>query len=200
LRSRRIWIRKNNPVRIISGKFKNRLIKFPQLPCVRPTREKVRKAVFDVLSGFVADKEVLDLFSGSGALGFEALSLGAKSVVFVESEPACQKIIKENIKALGVEAQATLITWDVFAALELFSRQKQKFSLVFADPPYQQELAKKCLLEIIKYDILHPFVIVGLEHDKSSEMPQSCGQLTLWRSKRYGDTFVSFFAQGIESA
>ena len=92
-------------MRIATGKFRNRGLKIPRLENVRPTREMVRKAIFDVLSGVVEGRDVLDLFSGSGALGFEALSAGAKSVTFVERQKPCVRIIREN--AASIDAYAS---------------------------------------------------------------------------------------------
>ncbi|MBI4845565.1 MAG: RsmD family RNA methyltransferase [Candidatus Omnitrophica bacterium] len=125
---------------IISGELKGRTLKQPKDKNVRPTRELVRKAVFDVLGEFILDKEVLDLFSGSGAFGFEALSCGAKSVTFVEKNFLCQKVIKENMDLCGVQDRCALIERDVFQSLPLLEKRKQLFGIVFADPPYSGDI------------------------------------------------------------
>lgn len=165
----------------------------PKSSLVRPTREMVRKAIFDVLMDFVEGKDVLDLFSGSGALGFQALSNGARSVTFVETQRVCCGVIRENAAALGVESRCRILCRDVFAVLPWFKQQSQTFPLIFSDPPYGRDLAKKCLLEICGYDIVLPPAIVVIEHSKTDEMPSECSPLTLWQNKKYGDTFVSFY-------
>lgn len=165
----------------------------PRAKQVRPTREVVRKAIFDVLGDAIFEKEVLDLFSGSGALGFEALSRGAKSVIFVENKPECIMTIRENISLLGVREGCQVIPKDVFFALNLFINKKLKFQLILADPPYYRDLAKKCLLKISECDILDKNSFLILEHYKKDELPNVQNKLVLWQRKHYGDTFVSFY-------
>ena len=165
----------------------------PKAGYVRPTREMVRKAVFDVLGDFVSGKDVLDLFSGSGAFGFQSLSNGARSATFVESRRLCCEVVRENAAALGVLPQCRIFSRDVFSLLPQLRKESLVFPVIFADPPYGRELAKKCLLEICKYDILLPPAIVIIEHHKADEMPSQSLPLTLWQHKHYGDTFVSFY-------
>jgi 16S rRNA (guanine(966)-N(2))-methyltransferase RsmD len=180
-------------MRIISGEFKNRKIKMPYNQVTRPTSQKVRKAIFDVLADLTLGKNVLDLYSGSGAIGLEALSKGADHVTFVEKNKKVLRIIKENVSALQIKNKTAIIGCEALSYLEKMSAQKQKFDLIFADPPYSRETAKKCLLKISNCDILTPSAIVVLEHYKKDELPKDCGALTLWQLKNYGDTFVSFY-------
>lgn len=180
-------------MRIATGEFKGRILKMPKSKLVRPTREMVRKAIFDVLGDFIAGKEVLDLFSGSGALGFEALSCGAKCVTFVEKMFACQKVIRENMLMLKLEPRCRIIGRDAFSVLPELAKQNMSCKVIFADPPYAGELAKKCLLEISNCDIIRPPEMVIIEHCKDDELPDSCNILTRWQLKKYGDTFVSFY-------
>jgi 16S rRNA (guanine966-N2)-methyltransferase len=133
-------------MRIISGKYKGRTIKMPK--GIRPTQDKVRKALFDIL-GDIEGLSFLELFAGSGAVGFEAFSWGAKEVVFVENNRRCTEKIKENLSALGlVELPACpaspaggrqagrVIELDVFKALKQLNNQGEKFDIIFLDPPY----------------------------------------------------------------
>ncbi len=178
---------------IIAGDFKGRVLKVPKSKMVRPTREIVRKAVFDVLGDLVAGKDVLDLFSGSGAFGFEALSRGAKRVSFVENKKVCLRIIKTNISILGVNKRCKVIAQNVFHALNAMQKKELRFQIIFADPPYYQDLAKKCLLKIGKYDILSRLGFLIIEHYKRDDLPAQGNALTLWKHKKYGDTSVSFY-------
>lgn len=180
-------------MRIISGEFRNREIKMPNSRDVRPTSQKVRKAIFDVLSGEIAGKKVLDLFSGSGALGFEALSLGAEHITFVEKKQISIKTIYENTALLGVQDKCRVISRDALETLDKLHIQKSGFDLVFADPPYIGGLAKKCLLKISSCDILLSPAIVVIEHYKKDELPTESNDLKLWQLKNYGDTLVSFY-------
>ncbi|MFH1459300.1 MAG: 16S rRNA (guanine(966)-N(2))-methyltransferase RsmD [Candidatus Omnitrophota bacterium] len=181
-------------MQIITGFLKSRTIKIPKSKLIRPTSGKVRKAIFDILGDFIIKKNVLDLFSGSGALGLEALSSGAESVTFVEKNQFFVKVIKENAKNLVLGKNTQVFGCDVFEALNILARKKISFEIIFIDPPYYRDLAKKCLLEISKYDIVHPLGIVVAEHHKKDELPENCNSLTRWKYKKYGDTFVSFYS------
>ena len=180
-------------MRIITGKFKGKALRIPKSKNVRPTRAMVREAIFSVLGDFVEGKEVLDLFSGSGALGFEALSNEAKSVIFVDKNKLSLKVIRENVLCLAPSRECIIIGRDVFSAFNILRKKKLRFDIVFADPPYSLGLAKKCLLNISNCDILHPFAIVVIEHYKKDELPKNTDTLKLWQLKKYGDTFVSFY-------
>lgn len=180
-------------MRIITGAFKGKTLRMPKSKSVRPTRAMVREAIFSVLGDFIEGKDVLDLFSGSGALGFEALSSAARSVTFVEKAKLSLKVIRENILHLGLSSECRVIGRDVFTAFNVFRKKNLHFGLVFADPPYSLGLAKKCLLNIGNCDILHPSAIIVIEHYKKDELPQSTKELKLWQLKKYGDTFVSFY-------
>ena len=135
-------------MRITSGQLKGQQLIFPKSKHVRPTSEKVRKAIFDVLADFIEDKVVLDLFSGSGALGCEALSRGACKVWFVEKRRECLQTINKNIELLNIRDKSQVISSDVFASLGRFQKKGEKFEVIIADPPYYEGLARKCLLEI----------------------------------------------------
>ncbi|MCK4993968.1 MAG: 16S rRNA (guanine(966)-N(2))-methyltransferase RsmD [Candidatus Omnitrophica bacterium] len=180
-------------MRIVTGDFKGKTLKMPKSKDVRPTRAMVREAIFSVLGDFVEGADALDLFSGSGALGFEALSSKASSVTFVEKGKLSLKIIRDNVLQLGISSQCMVIGRDVFTAFNILKKKKLRFSLVFADPPYSLGLAKKCLLNIGNCDILHPSAIIVIEHYKKDELPKLTNEFKLWQLKKYGDTLVSFY-------
>mgnify|MGYP001385341186 CR=1 FL=1 len=184
-------------MRITSGKFKSRMIKAPG--GIRPTLDNVRKAIFDILGGSVTGAKVLDLFSGSGALGLEALSRGAKSCIFVDNSRVSVKAIKDNLEALALEstAVAEVVYADSLATIEKLSRDHAKFGLIFLDPPYYEELAKKSLSLLAAYDILAETGVAVIEHSKhDGPLPPLSGDLKLLRTARYGDTLVSFYCKG----
>lgn len=179
--------------RIMRGYLKRRMLQVPRIVGVRPTRAMVRKAIFDVLGEEPADVEVLDLFSGSGALGFEAISAGARQVTFVEKNPACSALLRHNAAALGIAERCRVIKRDVFKVLPFLAHKGWRFGLILADPPYTGELAKKCLLAVSNCDIVSAPAIVVIEHRKSDLLPDQSNSLTRWQCKRYGDTSVSFY-------
>ncbi len=180
-------------MRIISGQLKNRRLKMPNSRDVRPTSQKVRKAIFDVLGDEIVDKQVLDLFSGSGAIGFEALSAGAAHITFIENKGLSLGAISKNISSLDVNQKCTVIGRDVMLSIDKLHAKGSQFDIVLADPPYLGGLAKKCLLKISNCDILLAPAILVIEHSKKDELPAICGNLKRWQLKNYGDTLVSFY-------
>ena len=186
-------------MRIISGILKGRPIRFPA--DIRPTQNKVRKAVFDCLAQAVEGAEFLELFAGSGAVGIEAISCGAKRVTFVDNDFNSLKAIESNLKELDLdERHYRIVRSDAFKFLDDWAGKKTGFDIIFSDPPYRQFLAKNCLLRISACDILSRSGILVIEHHKKEELPrQACltgrqeGSLMLFKQKSYSDTVVSFY-------
>jgi len=186
-------------MKIISGLLKGRQILFPA--DIRPTQNKVRKAVFDCLSQVVEGAEFLELFAGSGAVGIEAISYGAKRVTFVDSDFNSLKVIESNLKRLELDDRHyRIVKSDVFKYLDYSAMKKTGFDVIFIDPPYRRELAKNCLLRISACDILNRSGILVIEHHKKEELPrQACltgrqeGSLMLFKQKAYSDTRLSFY-------
>lgn len=177
-------------MRILSGKYKGRVLKMPK--GIRPTQDKVRKALFDILRGWIEDARVLELFAGSGAVGIEALSEGAKGAVFIEQDSQCVKVIQENLQALGIK-DALVLAVDACSAVQKFAAQKKAFELVFLDPPYYEDMAKKTLQCLGDYDILTANGLAVVEHFKRDQLPEKAGTLVLWRMEKYGDSMLSFY-------
>lgn len=187
-------------MRVISGKLKGRQIKFPKN--IRPTQNKVRKAVFDCLGDSVKGSVFLELFAGSGAVGIEAFSYGASRVVFVDSNINCLKLIETNLISLGIKPrrdkdgpECQIYRKDSLEALCFLRKKGLKFDLIFLDPPYLTGLAKKSLLGIASCDILNSLGIVIIEHYKKEELPQTEGSLILFKRKYYGGKIVSFYSK-----
>jgi len=180
-------------MRIISGKYKGRVIKMPK--GVRPTQNKVRKALFDIL-GDIEGLTVLELFAGSGAVGIEALSHGAKKVIFVENGPDCIKALKTNLASLLI-AEDSLLVSDVSLAIKRLAEDRKKFDLIFLDPPYHQELVKKTLQTLGAYDILAPVGFIVVQHFKKDNLPDNSGDLVLFKQAKYGDTNLSFYKKNV---
>jgi 16S rRNA (guanine(966)-N(2))-methyltransferase RsmD len=180
-------------MRIIGGEFRSRLIEMPKGVDMRPTQDKVRQAIFNVL-GNVAGANVLELFAGSGAFGIEALSRGAKYVTFVDNNSICIKTIRKNLESLNVPESSYELVWanalSVFARME---RDEGKFDLVFLDPPYYKNIARKCLSNIDAYDILSQNSLVVVEHFKKDSLEFDLKTLVFEKEKQYGDTVISIF-------
>lgn len=174
-------------MRIVGGTFGGRVLRAPHGATTRPTSEKVREAIFNILPS-VEGAHVLDLFAGSGALGIEALSRGAAHVTFVDQGKPQLGVIRGNLRGLGIEGRATVIAGDaVLAAARVPSTP---WRLVTIDPPYASDLAVRAATALA--DLAEDCVVV-IEHDRRNVPPDSVGSLVRTDQRRYGDTLVSFY-------
>ncbi|MGB2600502.1 MAG: 16S rRNA (guanine(966)-N(2))-methyltransferase RsmD [Candidatus Omnitrophota bacterium] len=180
-------------LRIIGGQFRGRKIKHPETVTVRPTKDRIREAVFNMIAEHVPGASVLDLFAGSGAFGLESLSRGAERVVFVEQDSSCSSVLAGNISSLEVEAQTAIIRKDAFKSIELLNEDKEGFDLIFSDPPYNMGMAKKTLIMINHYDILNPSGLLIIEHHRREEISDLSGNVSLCKQKTYKDISISVF-------
>ena len=184
-------------MKILSGKLKGRNFFMPH--GISPTSNVLRKAIFDIIGHDLEGMEVLELFAGSGAIGLEAFSLGAPSVVFVEKDPRCAKVIEENLRILGIPFSlgkgggGQIIPADAFTTIRQLDRQGRKFSCVILDPPYEAELGKKALKELKVHDILHPVSWLIVEHNSRDILPEAFGRFVCVRQRQYGRSLLSIF-------
>jgi len=180
-------------IRIIGGEYGGRFIAMPKRVEIRPTQDKVREAVFNIL-GDINDKNVLELFSGSGAFGIEAISRGAKYVTFVDNNSICLETTRENIGSLGVdESRFELVRANALSVLSRLEKQESKYDIIFLDPPYYKNIARKCLINIDSYDILSQIGTVIVEHFKKDSVSLDLNSLVFEKERRYGDTVISIF-------
>ena len=177
-------------MRVITGTARGkRLRELPGL-ATRPTTDRVKEALFSIIQFEIPGAAVLDLFSGTGQLGIEALSRGAKSAVFVDAgEPAC-RLIRENLKRTKLEADAKVVRSDYMAYLK---RCREKYQIIFLDPPYAEvflENALKCITEI---DILQSGGIIVAERPAGKELPWEFEGFTRSRDYKYGSTLLTVY-------
>jgi 16S rRNA (guanine(966)-N(2))-methyltransferase RsmD len=180
-------------MKILTGRLRGRILLFKPNSHLRPTSDKVRKALFDTLKGAVEGKNVLDLFSGTGALGFEALSGGAADVTFVENDRNQCRKIEENIRGLGLEDQARVWNGDVEEALGIFASKARYFDIVFLDPPYGKNLGLQTLTSLSKLSLVPEGGFIVLESRKGEMLPERCGLFRAVKAKRYGDTQITIY-------
>jgi 16S rRNA (guanine966-N2)-methyltransferase len=182
-------------MRIVGGKFKGHNITSPSGQATRPTTDRVRESIFNILAhgveGFdVEGTRVLDLFAGTGALGLEAISRGARYCQFVEENAEARGVIRRNADNLGVIGLVKIWRRD---AADLGSCTPQPtFDLVFADPPYGKGLGSKCLINLVDGQWLDVNAIVILEDSIRADVP-NVPSLTLLDRRNYGDTQVRFY-------
>lgn len=159
-------------MRIVGGKYRHRLIDFPDdMAHTRPTKDRIREAIFSAL-GDISNTVALDLYAGSGAMGLEALSRGAKKCVFVDVSPLAVKVIKNNISNLKInEEEYQLIKDKDINALESFKNSNQRFDLVFLDPPYEQGDYQGIVNILLNNDLLsnHAMIVIEANHDVNLE-------------------------------
>ena len=180
-------------MKILTGSLKGQSIVYRPNPHLRPTADKVRKALFDALQGRFEGKVVLDLFSGTGALGFEALSHGAERVTFVEKDRGqCAKIIQTTEK-LELDAKVEVLCADALEALSKFSLQSRFFDIVFMDPPYEKGLCLKALETIGASSLIGQGTLLIAESRKREIFPKESGKLKRIKEKVYGDTQIGFY-------
>ena len=184
-------------MKIIGGKYKGRNFYMPA--GISPTQNITRKALFDIMGQDMTGLEFLELFAGSGAIGIEALSREARNVVFVEHDPKCVKVIEENLQLLkGPNVLETrlpieVIEGDAFAQMKMFARGQKIFDIVFLDPPYGRELAKKALKTLGAYVIVAANSTVIVQHAEDEVLPETEGTLTRFNERQYGRTLLSFY-------
>lgn len=177
-------------MRIIAGIARGRTLIAPKGQDTRPTLDRVRESLFNILRPRLEGAVVLDLFAGSGALGLEAISRGAQAAVFVDHARAAQAAVTQNIAALGVQAQATLLPCDWRTALRRLSALDERFTLVFLDPPYQMAQAGDMLSMLRDSGILAVDALVVYEHAQA--MPPDDTGWQVADMRRYGDTAITF--------
>ncbi len=180
-------------MRIIAGEFRGRRLAAVR-GRVRPTSDRVREAIFNILGGEVAGARVLDLFAGTGALALEALSRGAAMAVLVEEAPAAVAVIRQNVAHLGVQERVRLLPLPVAGAIKKLARAGAHFEVVFLDPPYGQGLAAATLTQLGEGKVLGAGAIVVAEMSRRETPPPAAGRLTLREVRDYGDTRVAFYA------
>lgn len=178
-------------LRIVSGLYRGRRIAVPPAGSVRPTGERVREALFDILGEWVRGRRVLDAYAGSGALGIEALSRGALAVTFVEADPAIAACVRRNLGLLGVEPLARVVVGSIESVL---GRQVsgEPFDLVLADPPYDDPGRMTLLGRLLRPGLLSGGARVAVERRTRDAQAVAEGW-TCTRSARYGDTSLDFY-------
>jgi 16S rRNA (guanine966-N2)-methyltransferase len=183
-------------VRIVGGSARGRrLVGPPKGRATRPTSDKVREAIFDVLAAALPSGIqgcVIDIFAGTGALGIEALSRGAEHAVFIEQDPVALHVLRGNLRRAGFHERATVRNAPAERALRAMRAERDgPFELAFLDPPYGMDLAPRVVALLVERGLLAPEGIVVMELGQRDPDPAPAGLVCL-RAKRYGDTRVIF--------
>lgn len=179
-------------VRIITGKYKGRILRVAKGDDVRPTADRVKETLFNILSSRLDFEEfvVLDLFAGTGSLGFEALSRGAKKIIFVDNSRKALQIIKENAERLNCVDKILIVNDD---ALSFIEHSKEKFDLIFADPPYMYPQLDMLVNKIWEKKLLNEFGFFSLEHDSRVIFTSEISPFEIEARREFGKTAITVF-------
>jgi len=179
---------------VIAGKFRSRRLRGPGTLRLRPTSDRLRETLFNVLGPAVEDSLFIDLYAGTGAIGIEAVSRGARHVILVESHAKTARLIRENLAVLGIRAGAELIEAEALAGLERIASRHVVADFVFLDPPYGKKQEYMQVLEFLDAShLLAPLGLVVVEHRRKVEMPERLDRLECTRQIEQGDAVLSFY-------
>lgn len=181
-------------MRITGGELRGRLVTCPKGLAVRPTASKVRQAFFNILGHRLRGLSFLDLFAGTGLMGFEALSRGATSVTFVEQNPHSVRAISQSASNFGLDAESyEVIQGDVLKVMGQLN--SNGFDIIFADPPYKQKLGPKLASLVIEADLLRADGLFIVEHMTDDPLSGVSDSLVRVDTRQYGQTTISFFRE-----
>lgn len=181
-------------LKIVGGSAKGHKLRGPKKGGIRPAAARVRKSLFEIL-GDLSKKKVLDLFAGTGSMGLEALSKGAKQTVFVDSDPHAVSLLFHNLEKTGFISRSKVLKMKALSAIPRLHRQHFRFDLIFLDPPYDRGHISSCLKKLKDYDLLTQSGLLVCEHSPR-EIPVFLGGLKKVDERKYGQTLVTFFQKG----
>ncbi|MBI5251338.1 MAG: 16S rRNA (guanine(966)-N(2))-methyltransferase RsmD [Desulfomonile tiedjei] len=182
-------------MRIIAGRFKGVRLVSPRHKGVRPTADRVREALFSTLGQAVIGSRILDLFAGTGALGFEALSRGAQFAAFSDDDRQAVELLRRNAELLGIAEQVKILSLNALTALKKLAERHEKFGIVFVDPPYGSDWIGKVTFDPNLPTVIEPAGLLVIETD-SGNAPQAPPQFQKVFSRKYGGTLVEIFHFG----
>src|SRR5690242_16824528 len=192
-------------MRVIAGTYRSRIMKSLKGLALRPTSDRLRETLFNVLGPDVAGSRFLDLFAGTGAIGIEALSRGAAEVVFVENHAPAATLIRRNVGSLGIRNGAKVLVTDALGGLEKLASGKKgkpsQYDYVFLDPPYAAANDYARVLEFLgSTHLVAPGGVVIAEHRRSFDLPEGVGALQRYRVLKQGDAALSFYRRAAAAA
>jgi len=180
-------------MRVIGGIHRGRRLRTVGGLAVRPTSDRLRETLFNILAPKIVGSRFLDICAGSGAVGIEALSRGAAAVTFVDlSRNAC-RIIEANLEVLGAQSSTTIVNRDAASALRRLEKESARFDIVFFDPPYSSEVYSQVLKQLGLGGVLEDGVIVIVEHRAKTPPEPVYGKLRIFREVKQGDSALAFY-------
>lgn len=184
-------------MRIIAGEARGRRIFTPTGRETRPTTDRVKESIFNILGSKVPEARVLDLFAGTGNLGLESISRGANHCIFVDNSREAVKLVRENIALLKYEDYTEVYNNDALSALDVLKKRSINFNIIFLDPPYHKDIVPVVLNKIIETDTIAGEGIIVAEHDNKDPVPETISYLVRFKWSVYGTTTVSFYKRNL---
>ncbi|HTU02681.1 MAG TPA: 16S rRNA (guanine(966)-N(2))-methyltransferase RsmD [Candidatus Sulfotelmatobacter sp.] len=180
-------------MRISAGEHRGRRLRSPKGRGTRPTSDRVRQALFNILGPRLRDARVLDLFAGTGAVGLESLSRGAASATLVERDASALRSLRENVSALSLGARARILAGEALPAIRSLAEAGQRFDCVFLDPPYGLGLAVRCLEALAPGDIVRDNGVLVVQARHTEALPERAGAFRQTSRRRYGESSLTFY-------
>jgi len=187
-------------LRVIGGALRGRRLTTQRGESIRPTSDRIKESIFNILGAQIEGEVVLDLFAGTGNLGIEALSRGARKVLFVEKERKAVSLIQKNLLMCGLEASAEILMSDVHRAIGVLHRRGELFDVILMDPPYGRGFVALTLRKLQSRRIYHERSILVLQHDRREPLPDPVGEWNLLQQRKIGDTILSILTPKSESS
>ncbi len=180
-------------MRVISGKYRGINLSGPEGSDTRPTSDRVKEALFNILMWEMDESIFLDLFAGTGGVGIEALSRNAKKVVFVDFDNRALRILKNNLGKIKGNENFEVFHKDAFSAVDILSSLSKTFDIIFLDPPYGMNDTLGLIENIFDREIIAKYGKIIVEHDKRNEMPEKIRGLLRLKQKKYGNTVLTIY-------
>ncbi|BDR66868.1 methyltransferase [Clostridium tetani] len=180
-------------MRIIAGSARGRKILPPEGMNTRPTLDRVKENIFNMIQVHVYGAKTLDLFAGTGSLGLEAVSRGASECYLIDRFPKTYSSLETNVKNLGFEDKCKCLNMDSYDALTFLKEKGEEFDLIFIDPPYLKDMVPSAIEKIDEYNLLKEDGIISIKIDSKEEIFEGSEHIKLVRIKRYGNTTVCFY-------
>lgn len=184
-------------MRVVSGDLKGRILKAVPGTTTRPTTDKVKESLFNMIGPYFSGGIGLDLFAGSGGLGIEALSRGLDKVIFVDRDGKAVHIVNENLRSCGLEEKAEVYRNDAVRALKAIQKRNVVFNYIFLDPPYKKQQLVKLLEMIESEELILADGLIVCEHASDIQLPDRIGRLQQVRNEKYGIIGITLYRLGV---
>ena len=185
-------------MRIIAGEYGGRPLASLPGTNTRPTGDKLKETLFNLIGPYFRGGKVLDLYAGSGALGIEAVSRGMDEAVLVDRNRTATEVIQKNIQMTKEESKFEVMKTTADAALSQLGTRHEKFKLVFLDPPYEKQTIEQDIEQLVRLELIDKVALIVCETAKKVTLPQTIGEVEIWQERTYGKTKFTIYQKGVQ--